>query len=212
MSRSFLINGFPDNSEGFVLQAISDLSNLGYISFTDDQGRYMTYNKCKRKEILAIVDPIPSAAEDHIINQDLKTIDGRTQGYGPSSKKNERNYTTGYEKPSPALVNSGKIIMTVITVLFAFGIIGIVAYTPPTASFDRYSDSANDIGADYQIPEHQSNEFGTYSVGGVTGPSGQHVDLKYTYYPIQCTSIEGRDVHGHPLVLVYEDLCIVRSL
>jgi len=56
---SYLIEGFPNNSEDFVLEAISNLFNLGYISYPYSEKNHITYNKEKRKEILRIIDPLP---------------------------------------------------------------------------------------------------------------------------------------------------------
>lgn len=56
---SYLIEGFPDNSEDFVLEAISNLFNLGYISYPYSEKDHITYNKERRKEILRIIDPLP---------------------------------------------------------------------------------------------------------------------------------------------------------
>jgi hypothetical protein len=56
---SHLIEGFPNNSEDFVLEAISNLFNLGYISYPYSEKNHITYNKERRKEILRIIDPLP---------------------------------------------------------------------------------------------------------------------------------------------------------
>jgi hypothetical protein len=56
---SHLIEGFPNNSGDFVLEAISNLFNLGYISYPYSEKNHITYNKERRKEILRIVDPLP---------------------------------------------------------------------------------------------------------------------------------------------------------
>ena len=54
---SCLIEGFPNNSE--VLEAITNLFSLGYISYPSSEKNDITYNKERRKEILRIIDPLP---------------------------------------------------------------------------------------------------------------------------------------------------------
>ncbi|MGC1928624.1 MAG: hypothetical protein WA667_06585 [Candidatus Nitrosopolaris sp.] len=57
MKVSNLVNGFPDNSEDNVLQAISKLHFLGYISVYDTLTQYISLSKDTRKEVLKIVNP-----------------------------------------------------------------------------------------------------------------------------------------------------------
>ena len=60
VSIPYLAEGFPNNSEDFVLWAIDNLSKSGFISYLDNQKRdRIMYNKQKRKEILKIIDPLP---------------------------------------------------------------------------------------------------------------------------------------------------------
>ena len=55
---SSLVNGFPDNSEANVLDAISNLYSLGYIRTSDSLfPRSVSLNKSMRLEALRIVDP-----------------------------------------------------------------------------------------------------------------------------------------------------------
>ena len=57
MKVSNLVNGFPDNSGDNVLQAVSNLHFLGYISVYDSLPHYVSLSKDMRKEVLQIVDP-----------------------------------------------------------------------------------------------------------------------------------------------------------
>jgi hypothetical protein len=57
ISVSYITEGFPTGSETFVLEAISKLLHLGFISY-NESGR-ITYNKEKKREILRIIDPLP---------------------------------------------------------------------------------------------------------------------------------------------------------
>jgi hypothetical protein len=54
---SNLINGFPNNSEYNVLQAVSNLHFLGYISVYDSLPQHISLTKDMRKEVLKIVTP-----------------------------------------------------------------------------------------------------------------------------------------------------------
>ena len=54
---SNLINGFPDNSENNVLQAVSNLHFLGYIAVYDSLPQHISLTKEMRKEVLKIVTP-----------------------------------------------------------------------------------------------------------------------------------------------------------
>ncbi len=51
MKVSNLVNGFPDNSGDNVLQAISKLHFLGYISVYDTPVQYISLSKDTRKEV-----------------------------------------------------------------------------------------------------------------------------------------------------------------
>lgn len=57
IKMSNLINGFPDNSENNVLQAVSNLHFLGYIAVYDSLPQHISLTKDMRKEVLKIVAP-----------------------------------------------------------------------------------------------------------------------------------------------------------
>ena len=57
MTVSNLVDGFPDYSENNVLQAVSKLHLLGYVSVHDSLPEYISLNKNTKKEVLRIVDP-----------------------------------------------------------------------------------------------------------------------------------------------------------
>jgi hypothetical protein len=60
VSISYLAEGFPNNSEDFVLEAIGNLFKSGYILYPYlEKKDHITYNNEKRKEILKILDPLP---------------------------------------------------------------------------------------------------------------------------------------------------------
>ena len=65
VSIPYLVEGFPNNSEDFVLWAIDNLFKSGFISYIDNQKRdRIMYNKQKRKEILKIIDPLPDLGRE----------------------------------------------------------------------------------------------------------------------------------------------------
>jgi hypothetical protein len=61
VSIPYLVHGFPNNSEDFVLWAVGNLFKSGFILYPDNERRNcIIYNKQKRKEILKIIDPLPA--------------------------------------------------------------------------------------------------------------------------------------------------------
>lgn len=60
MKVSNLVNGFPDNSGDNVLQAVSNLHFLGYISVYDSLPHYISLSKDMRKEYYKLLIPILS--------------------------------------------------------------------------------------------------------------------------------------------------------
>ena len=62
VSIIYLVQGFPNDSEDFVLWAVGNLLKSGFILYPDNENRnYVLYNKQKRKEILKIIDPLPAS-------------------------------------------------------------------------------------------------------------------------------------------------------
>jgi hypothetical protein len=61
VSIPYLVQGFPNNSEDFVLWAVGNLFKSGFILYPDNEKRNcIIYNRQKRKEILKIIDPLPA--------------------------------------------------------------------------------------------------------------------------------------------------------
>lgn len=67
MKVSNLVKGFPDNSEDNVLQAISKLHFLGYVSIYDTPIRSISLSRETKKEVLKIV--IPNLNEESQMRQ-----------------------------------------------------------------------------------------------------------------------------------------------
>ena len=62
VSILYLVRGFPNDSEDFVLWAVGNLLKSGFILYPDNEKRNcIIYNKQKRKEILKIIDPLPAS-------------------------------------------------------------------------------------------------------------------------------------------------------
>src|SRR5919106_4346130 len=62
VSIPYLVQGFPNNSEDFVLWAVGNLFRSGFILYLDNEKRNcIIYNKQKRNEILKIIDPLPAS-------------------------------------------------------------------------------------------------------------------------------------------------------
>jgi hypothetical protein len=104
VSIPYLVEGFPNNSEDFVLWAIGNLLKSGFICYLDNQKRdCIIYNKQKRKEILKSIDPLPDLGTDtealsSIPKQELKeqkpilTTDGKIGSSSRSHSVHKQPY------------------------------------------------------------------------------------------------------------------------
>jgi hypothetical protein len=122
MKVSNLVNGFPDNSGDNVLQAVSNLHFLGYISVYDSLPHYVSLSKDMRKEVLQIVDP------------DLNK-DSQTKRYSSSEKivnskgvKNADEIKTINSKPV-AITRTIALAIILIGSVIATGA-SLLVYTP----------------------------------------------------------------------------------
>jgi hypothetical protein len=122
MKVSNLVNGFPDNSCDNVLQAVSNLHFLGYISVYDSLPHYVSLSKDMRKEVLQIVDP------------DLNK-DSQTKRYSSSEKivnskgvKNADEIKTINSKPV-AITRTIALAIILIGSVIATGA-SLLVYTP----------------------------------------------------------------------------------
>lgn len=128
MKVSNLVNGFPDSSGDNVLQAISKLHFLGYVSVYDTPTQYISLCKDTRIEVLKIVNPNLNEESQtkqyffnqHVVNPDVsKSID--------ETKNNKR-------------INFRPLVQTG-TVALAAIVIGLVIATG--ASLFQYLPMAN---------------------------------------------------------------------
>jgi hypothetical protein len=113
MKVSNLVNGFPDNSEDNVLQAVSNLHFLGYISVYDSLPQHISLTKDMRKEVLRIVNPI--------LNKDSQT----KQYFSNKKIVNSNGVTNAGEMKNNMTINSKPVVATR-TIALAVILIGSV--------------------------------------------------------------------------------------
>jgi hypothetical protein len=158
VSIPYLVEGFPNNSEDFVLWAIDNLLKSGFISYPySEEKDHLIYKKEKRKEILKIIDPLPELETEtgklfsipkqqvnrHQI-QPISTTDIKT------SSNNKRRYYM-LRQQQTAKIASGISILAV-------GIVIIFGNATSTSSDYRHFGL---LGVHY----HHNNYYPFYSVG-----------------------------------------------
>jgi hypothetical protein len=126
MKVSNLVKGFPDNSEDNVLQAISRLHFLGYVSVYDTPVQSISLSRDTKKEVLKIVIPNLNESQtrqcspsQHVVSQMSKNVD---------EPKNNKRISL---RP---IIQTGTIVLAAI-------VIGSVIATG--ASLLQYSPTAN---------------------------------------------------------------------
>jgi hypothetical protein len=135
VSIAYLVEGFPNNSEDFVLWAIANLLKSGFISYPYNEKRdYIIYNKEKRKEILKIIDPLPDLGieQEHLFSvpkQEVKQQPVLTT----DRKKNSNNISWYYmhKQHYPAKIGLGMSILAIVVVI-------IFGSTTPTSNVYRH--------------------------------------------------------------------------
>jgi len=115
MKVSNLVNGFPDNSEDNVLQAVSNLHFLGYISVYDSLPQHISLTKDMRKEVLKIVNPNPNT-------------DRQTKQYFSNEKiVNSKGVKKVDEIKNNMTINSRPVVVTRTTALAVILIGSVIA-------------------------------------------------------------------------------------
>lgn len=127
MKMSNLVKGFPDNSEDNVLQAISRLHFLGYVSVYDTPVQSISLSRDTKKEVLKIIIPSlneesqtrQSSSSQHVVSPVSKNV---------GEPKNNKRISL---RP---IVQTGTIVLAAIVIgsVFATG-----------ASLLQYSSMAN---------------------------------------------------------------------
>jgi hypothetical protein len=122
---SNLVNGFPDNAGDNVLQAVTNLHFLGYISVYDSLPHCISLSKDMRKEVLQIVNP-------------TLNMDSQTKQYSSKEKiLNPNVVKNAGEIKNNKTINSKPVAITR-TIALAIVLIGsliataasLLAYTP----------------------------------------------------------------------------------
>jgi hypothetical protein len=122
---SNLVNGFPDNSEYYVLRAVSNLHFLGYISVYDFLPQHISLIKDMRKEVLKIVNPKlneNSQAKQYHSNKTVVNSNGVTN---PDEIKN--NKTTNSR---PVVVTRSIALAVILIGSVLAGGASILGYVP----------------------------------------------------------------------------------
>jgi hypothetical protein len=130
LSICSLIEGFPNDYEDFVLQAINNLVKAGYIRhlYVEKMDR-ITYNTQKRKEILTIIDPLPELEIERqekrlASKKEIKHVDSIT------NKKNNDNGRWYYTNNNiQRYVGNSALVMSVMII----GVVSIFSTAIPTA-------------------------------------------------------------------------------
>ena len=164
VSIPYLVEGFPNNSEGFVLWAIGNLLNSGFISYPYNEKRdYIIYNKDKRKEILKIIDPLPDQETEtgqlsSVPKQEVKQQPVLTTERKKNS--NEKRWYYMHKLHCPAKIVLGMSILFI-------GIVIIFGSTTPTSNVYRHFGL---FGAYY----YHHNYYPFYSMGIYYDPLTNH--------------------------------------
>ncbi len=158
LSVSSLINGFPNDSEDFVLQAINNLVKSGYIIYLYvEKIDQITYNKQKRKEILMVIDPLP---EFGIERQEEWSASKKEIKHAPSitNKKSNDNGRWDYNYYTQQYVGKAALVMSMMVI----GVVSIFSTAIPTA--DVYQEFRLS-GSNYYHPNN--NHHLSYSSHGI---------------------------------------------
>lgn len=157
VSIPYLVQGFPTNSEDFVLWAVRNLFKSGFILYPDNEKRNsIIYNKQKRKEILKIIDPLPALEAEKgqsfsIYKQQTKP---QIQPLLPTNRKADSNNSKRlYSLHSHSY--HAKIALAIS--ILSIGSVIILGSTTPTSSVYRHFGL---FGAYYH---HNQSPY--YSVG-----------------------------------------------
>jgi hypothetical protein len=147
---SYVAEGFPNDSEDLVLEAIRNLLNLGYVSCSYIEKNHITYNKEKRREILKIIDPLPELL---IENEEEKELSVRKKKYisaSHNSKNEDGRWYHAYTKH--ATVRKIALVAS----MLVFGIVIIFSTTISTE--DVYQDFKS-IDTGYHYPHDNYHLF-----------------------------------------------------
>jgi hypothetical protein len=173
LSISSLIEGFPNDSEDFVLQAINNLVKVGYIRYLYvEKMDHITYNTQKRKEILTIIDPLPELEierhEERLVSKkEIKHVDSIT------TKKNNDNGRWYYTNNTQQYVGKSALVISIMII----GVVSIFSTAIPTADVyqnfrlsDRYYYHPNNNHHMLYSPHVTISENSTKNDNGFYSP------------------------------------------
>jgi hypothetical protein len=130
---SHVAEGFPNDSEDFVLEAIRNLLNSGYIFCPYIEKSHITYNREKRREILRIIDPLPEYRLEKEEEKEL-SVD-RTENYISASHNSKNDGGRWYH----AYTKHGAIRkIALVTSMLVFGI--VIIFSTAISTEDVYQD------------------------------------------------------------------------
>jgi hypothetical protein len=150
---SCIIEGFPNNSEDFVLEAIRNLFKLGYVLYPYNENDYITSNKEKRKEILRIIDPLPQL---QIEREELSTHKAESNVETSINKRKNDDKRHYY-------IYAKQLALFTIAFLICLLIFGIVSiFSTALITEDVYQNFK--VSGNYNI--HKINHFSdSYGIG-----------------------------------------------
>ena len=114
MRVSSLVVGFPDHSLDNVLQAVSNLRSLGYVSLHDSLPQHISLNKKMKKEVLRIVDPfacIASPSTGQISNEITANTSNNQKDRIKGKEGSSRSEPIAITRITPSMILIGSIIV-----------------------------------------------------------------------------------------------------
>jgi hypothetical protein len=178
VSVPYLVEGFPNNSEDFVLWAIGNLLKSGFILYPYNEKRdYITYNKEKRKEILKIIDPLPDLGTETGQLSSVPKQEVKQQPASTTDRKKSTNNKRWYYMHKQHYL--AKIALGIS--ILAIGVIIIFGSTTPTSNvYQRFGL----FGAHY----YHHNYYPFNSIGVYYDPLTNHSSYNPQYLKIEDTT------------------------
>jgi hypothetical protein len=130
---SHVVEGFPNDSEDFVLEAIRNLLDSGYIFCPYIEKSHITYNREKRREILRIIDPLPEYRLEKEEEKELSVH--KTENYIIASHNSKNDGGRRYHAYTKhAAIRK----IALVTSMLVFGI--VIIFSTAISTEDVYQD------------------------------------------------------------------------
>lgn len=138
VSISYLVQGFPNNSEDFVLWAVGNLLKSGFVLYPNSEKRNcIIYNKQKRKEILKIIDPLPASEVE--TGQSFSINEQQAKPQQQPLLTTNRKGGTNYNKRLCSLHRQSYYARVALAIsILSIGSVIILGNTTPTSSVYRH--------------------------------------------------------------------------